>query len=134
MEIASYDLLCNILEYKYTLRGENGDEEITVRVGDMETTIPITTTATEYTVHGSKKIFIKFKNDNALRTVYFESQSPFAIIMGVASGSTDWWKLWSCGYGDEDGRCGTVRDGRLDWNGEYIITFGGMFMVFQLQC
>ena len=111
---------------------ENGDEEITVTVGDMETTIPITTTATEYTVHGSKKIFIKFKNDNALRTVYFESQSPFAIMMGGTPDSYETWNSWKCGFGDEDGRCGTVRGGRLDWNGEYIITFGGMFMVFQL--
>ena len=124
--------MCNILEYKYTLRGENGDEEITVTTGDMETTIPITTTATEYTVHGSKKIFIKFKNDNAVRTVYFESKSPFSIIMGGTPDSNESWKSWKCGFADENVRCGVVRGGRLDWNGEYIITFGGMFMVFQL--
>ena len=126
--------MCNILEYKYTLRGENGDEEITVTTGDMETTIPITKTATEYTAHGSKKVLIKFNNDNAVRTVYFGSQSPFAIMMGGTPDSKETWNSWKCGFGDEDGRCGLVRGGRLDWPREYIITFGGIFMVFQLPC
>ena len=117
------------LEFKYSLRGVTGDEKITVTVGDKETPVPIATEATEYEVQGSK-IIIKFNNDNGVRDVHFKSQSHFAII----GPSVETWKSWKCGLADENIRCSNVRDGLLAWNGEYILEFGGMVLLFVLPC
>ena len=106
-------------EFKYWLRGQIGDEKVTIIDGNDKTSM-ILGRKDELFIAQETQIRIDFLNDDGPRDVYFHSEVSTVIT------SEYHFTEWGCGQKDEDERCDDIRKGNFYWSDKYTIIFGGL--------
>ena len=107
-----------VLGFKFWLRGNVGDEVVSIVEDNYITTITLNTTDELFETHLSK-IQVLFTNDNGPRDVFFRSDVPTTI-------KSLRFKEWKCEQSIEQTECKKVRNGQFSQSDTYTITFQGM--------
>ena len=107
-----------VLGFKFWLRGNVGDEVVSIVEDNYVTTITLHTTYKLFETHHSK-IQVLFTNDNGPRDVFFRSDVPTTI-------KSLRFKEWKCEQSIEQTECKKVRNGQFSQSDTYTITFQGM--------
>ena len=103
--------------YEYWLRGNVGDEVVSIIDDNSVNTITLNTTD-EIFVAKSTVIQILFTNDNGPRDVFFRSDIPTKI-------ESLRFNEWECGLSTEKPQCKEVSNGQFFQSDTYTITFEG---------
>lgn len=114
----SYLRVEELFKITLTMRGEAGGEQFKFVVGTEEKTVALTKTDQEFTFKRpeSGEFSVFFLNDNAQRNGRLKISAPADVYYQQ-------FPAWRCGSAAEDvRRCQLVRDGFLNWNGEYKYT------------
>ena len=120
-------LFTNIIEFPYWLRGSTGTEIVVIVDGeDLKKE-----TLSKHDVHfvaKNRHITLAFTNDWEMddredRNVFFKSDMQ-TDIQGPVGNSQDNVDGWNCGSNEENVRCNMVRNGKFQWSGTYLISFG----------
>ena len=106
-------------EFRYWLRGQIGDENVTIDDGYDKTSM-ILGRKDQLFIARETQIRIDFLNDDGPRDVYFHSEVSTAIT------SEYHFTEGGCGQKDEDERCDDIRKGDFYWSDKYTIIFSGL--------
>jgi len=108
-------------EFRFRLKGDSGEESVTIEAGSTTITTTLMTEWVEYTFAPPSELFISFHNDNGPpRDVRFEAVDP--ALQNTVIKNSDTWAEWNCGQTNESERCSNVRDGNFAWNGKYVVS------------
>ena len=103
--------------YEYWLRGNEGDEVVSIIDDNYVNTITLNKTEDLFVTKNSE-IRILFTNDNGPRDVFFRSDFPTTI-------KSLRFNEWKCGLSNEEPQCDEVRNGQFFQSDTYTITFEG---------
>jgi len=103
---------------EFELQGRKGVEQVKIVVGSTEQELTLSKSWQKFSfVMPSSGVYsIQFKNDASGRDVYYRSSLITSVTMGKFGG-------WKCGEENENSRCRSVRDGKMNWNGVYTHTW-----------
>ena len=103
--------------YEYWLRGNEGDEVVSIIDDNNVNTITLNKTEHLFMAK-STEIRILFTNDNGPRDVFFRSDFPTTI-------KSLRFNEWNCGLTTEKPQCEEVSNGQFFHSDTYTITFQG---------
>ena len=103
--------------YEYWLRGNEGDEIVTIVDDNHVNTITLNKTEQLFAAKNSEILFL-FTNDNGPRDVFFRSDIPTTI-------KSLRFNEWKCGQSTEEPQCKEVSNGQFFQSDTYTITFEG---------
>ena len=118
-------------EFRYWLRGRNGDETVTISDGNYATSMRLNEKPQHFcTSHHN--ISIEFTNDMGSGSdVVFGSDHQTSITAPY------YFAAWQCSLNvkeDKDSRCERIRNGDFAWGGTYIVIFqGNKVLLFRLS-
>ena len=109
-------------EFRYWLRGRNGDETVTISDGNYDRSVRLNEKPQHF-LTSHHNISIEFTNDmGAGSDVVFGSDHQTSITAPY------YFTVWQCGLNaleDKDSRCERIRNGDFAWGGTYIVIFQG---------
>jgi len=116
------------IDYSFTLKGTNGDEQVTVKGLNHDDTDDYLTKS-EMVYITNCFITVEFLNDAYGRDVIFKAQGyddklhvdPIPVDYKIVARNN--WPGWRCGQPNQDQRCIEVQAGQFKWNDVYEITF-----------
>ena len=108
--------------YEYWLRGNEGDEVVSIVDGNYVNTTTLDTTEQLF-VAKNTEILILFTNDNGPRDVFFRSDFPTTI-------TSLRFNEWKCGQSTEEPQCKEVSNGQFFESDTYTITFEGKMTLY----
>ena len=108
--------------YEYWLRGNEGDEVVSIIDDNYVNTITLNKTEQLF-VTKNTEIRILFTNDNGPRDVFFRSDFPTTI-------TSLRFNEWKCGQSTEELQCQEVRNGQFFQSDTYTITFEGKMIPY----
>jgi len=101
----------------FELRGNNGDEIVTLTDGESQRTIQLSTDWKMYSANSANIVISTNAKDMGSNDVFFRARAPTKIR------SNELFEGWRCGTSMEDINCGSVRVGQLHWKTDYQIKF-----------
>jgi len=108
-------------EITFRLKGDSGEESVTIEAGSTTITTTLITEWVDYTFARPSELSIKFHNDNGgKRDVLFQAQDP--TLQNLVIKNSDTWDGWNCGETNENPWCNNVRAGSFAWNGTYVVS------------
>ena len=114
-------VLSIFLGFTFTLRGDTGEEVVTIVDGGITRTVTLTKEDKLYEAK-AHEISISFKNDRCCpdRNARFKSDFPTRITSSLL-------ETWNCdsNCGNLCTACNSLREGYFNWNSKYNIKFSG---------
>jgi len=113
----------------FNLKGDTGEEQVTITVGGKKQSLTLTTSYQTFTYPWPADgiYYVAFTNDGNSaggvdKNVRFKGVNPTANTIEFPAS----WPKWKCGSADENTRCNAVRSGTFAWNGQYTIKAPGV--------